>query len=119
MFAAALDGPAHHFGADAPVAVALGDMHDLDLAALHAAPHQAGQIAQLEAADGFPVLLDDDHLLIGIGSDLGEGIDVVRMRSVGGVVAGLDDAVFDDERNDERQVFRCGGAVGEGHGSTA
>ncbi len=88
-------------------------------AAPHAAAHQAGDVGELEAADAFARELDDEHLLVRIGIDGGERLAVILVHGVGGIVAGIDDAVLDDEVEDEADVGLGGGAIGQpfGHAS--
>ncbi len=77
----------------------------------HAAPHEAGQVGELEAAQRNPILLGDDHFLVGIGVHGCECLDVVPLHRVSDAVVGWNDAVLDDEPDDERKV---GGASQRG-----
>ena len=102
--------------AEAEVALVGADVDDLDEAAPGATAHEARNVAELEAADRLAVELGDDHLLMGIGRNRLQRLHVVVVEGVGGIVAGRDDAVLDDEANDEGQVAGHGAAIGElGH----
>src|SRR5690606_23558075 len=96
----ARDGPPHHLGADAEMAPVGRHMHHLDLAAPHPLAHQTRDVAELEAADRLAMEFGDQHLLVRIGVDSGEGRGIARITRCG-IVESRNDAVLYDQADDE------------------
>ena len=108
--AAFLDRPFEHAPAEAAAAARRRDAHALDLAAPEADARQAGNEAQLQAADDLAALLHHGEELIAVGVDGGEGGRVARVERRPRVLTGLAEFVVGEQRDDGRNIGR-GGAV--------
>src|SRR5688572_17284209 len=58
-----INGPAHHFPAQAALAIAWRDVHSLDQAAPHPAAIEAGNEAQLQRSHGLALEFRDDQTI--------------------------------------------------------